>query len=275
MEAAYKVIKDMAPYFPKQLQALSNVTAAHSTIKSLTEVPQATQDYTELANIVKNAVTVRSLDTQALMFLEPELSKGAERYQKAACDNLRSVLNSVQDEAAQVSKKLEKYRSTTERRLLPPRQVVDKEVSHLQKTATAARSDVPQDRGRDLALNGFETTHGRRERRTSGSLPRISVRDLNAKGWPSLNPMPLRSTSSALRPSPPPPSSSSASATPASALLRCMSEPMLKTQGEAKPLPTIATAARPRGLRQAWKEKLESTEGQASVQRQAVAGLSQ
>lgn len=110
MEAAYKVIKDMAPYFPKQLQALSNVTAAHSTIKSLTEVPQATQDYTELANIVKNAVTVRSLDTQALMFLEPELSKGAERYQKAACDNLRSVLNSVQDEAAQVSKKLEKYR---------------------------------------------------------------------------------------------------------------------------------------------------------------------
>lgn len=31
-------------------------------------------------------------------------------------------------------------------------------------------------------------------RRTSGSLPRISVRDLNAKGWPSLNPMPLRPT---------------------------------------------------------------------------------
>ncbi|CAK9095557.1 unnamed protein product, partial [Durusdinium trenchii] len=154
--------------------------------------------------------------------------------------------------------------------------VVDKEVSHLQKTATAARSDVPQAGGsRRFSSPRGQKTHGRRERRTSGSLPRISVRDLNAKGWPSLNPMPLRSTSSALRPSPPPPSSSSASATPASALLRCMSEPMLKTQGEAKPLPTIATAARPRGLRQAWKEKLESTEGQASVQRQAVAGLSQ
>eukprot|EP00435_Cladocopium_sp_Y103_P021563 s6_g5.t1 len=60
-----------------------------------------------------------------------------------------------------------------------------------------------------------------RGRRPVGTLPSITVRDLNAKGWPSLNPMPLRSNTS---------------------MARTMSEPMLLRRGDKpKELPSLGS----------------------------------
>lgn len=119
--------------------------------------------------------------------------------------------------------------------------VVDKEASYLRNLMNPLEGMVGKE-----GKNRRASSHSKpvekcsgRGRRPPGTLPSITVRDLNAKGWPSLNPNPLRSNTS---------------------MARTMSEPMLLNRGDKpKELPSLGSMKSSQKLRRRSAAWLDGT----------------